>query len=192
MKRRRTSALLGLAGLLAAGVLLALTLAASALAWSPSSLPPGWGVDHIIAANATSCPSAYRIRTTSPGVFSDPLCEDSPTYQHDFDAFVDAHYTAPTTQASTTAAVITEPPATTTDPAPAPAPQPVPTTTATTTVQGLTPAEQALQDQIDQLRAQLAALTDRVSAIEAYLAKGGFVTDTVSSALVAEISTTGS
>jgi hypothetical protein len=159
MKRRRTSALLGLAGLLAAGVLLALTLAASALAWSPSSLPPGWGVDHIIAANATSCPSAYRIRTT---------------------------------QASTTAAVITEPPATTTDPAPAPAPQPVPTTTATTTVQGLTPAEQALQDQIDQLRTQLAALTDRVTAIEAYLAKGGFVTDTVSSALVAEISTTGS
>jgi hypothetical protein len=171
---RRTLAALTLAAL---GLFVGLSFAPDALAWSPGNLPAGWSTDHVIAVNAPSCPSAYRIRTATPGVFSDPICEDSPTYQADFDAYVDAHYTPPATTTSTTATTATETvPATTTavtttDPAvtatepvttqPAPAPAPTTTTTADpvpTTVAATDPTIVSLQAQIDALRAELSQL----------------------------------
>jgi hypothetical protein len=176
---RRTLAALILAVL---GLFVGLSFASDALAWSPGNLPPGWSTDHVIAVNAPSCPSAYRIHTATAGVFSDPICEDSPTYQADFDAYVDAHYTPPappappptTTAASTTTPATTTAPATTdvtttapavtaTDPVttqPAPAP-PTPTdttTTATATVATTDPVIANLQAQIDALHAELSKL----------------------------------
>lgn len=159
MKRRITT-FAGLAAALAAGLLVALTLAASAFAWSPDSLPPGFTVDHIRAVGAATCEDSYRIHSSMPGVFSDPFCTDSPTYQQDFDAWVNAHYTPPatTTAASTTATTSTVPastdPVTTTDAAPAPAPAP----SVTTDAQVTTDAIAGLQAQIDALRAELQQL----------------------------------
>lgn len=145
------------------GVLAALVVAPAALAWTPDNLPPGWTVDHIQNVGATSCPSAYRIRTATAGVFSDPFCEDSPTYQQDFDGYVDAHYTAPpattTTPATTatptdTTVTVTDPTTTAATPAP---PAPAPVTTAQTTT-ATDPVIADLQSQIDALRAELRQL----------------------------------
>lgn len=72
------------------------------------------------------------------------------------------------------------PPATT--PA-APAAPTAPTTTDTTT----TPSTADLQAQIDALAARIAALEARTKAVEDYLAAGGFITDTVSSAYVVTV-----
>lgn len=102
---------------------------------------------------------------------------------------------APTTTETTT----TEPapPATTTTTADAPAPAPTTTDTTTTTATAAPSIDSAasaptaheitdadLQSQIDELRAEVAALEARTTTIEDYLAAGGFVTDTVSSAYV--------
>lgn len=163
---RRTLAALTLAAL---GLFVGLSFAPDALAWSPGNLPSGWTVDHITSVGAATCPSAYRIRTATAGVFSDPICEDSPTYQADFDAYVDAHYTPPATTTSTpvatvpatTTAVTTTDPVTvtqtttTTDPGPVPAPT---TTAAASTVAATDPTIVALQAQIDALRAELSQL----------------------------------
>lgn len=172
-----------IAALLAAGALAALSLGVGrASAWSPTDLPPGWTISHELS-NAQTCPEAWRIHTPSNADFSDPFCTDSPTYQQDFDAWVDARYTAPppTTAATTvpplttTVVITTTTPADTnttpasTDPNPNPPPAPAPqqpvtnTFTVTTTA---SPVEQSLQAQIDALSAQIAGLTNRVTRLE--------------------------
>lgn len=153
--RHRFLTLASLPALAAAGILAALTLAPAANAWNPSSLPPGWTADHIIdVAQGSPCPEAYRIRT--PTMFSDPFCTNSPTYQQDFDAWVDTHYTAPATTtatfSSTTTAASTTP-ATATDPT---STQPAPPAATTD-----------YQAQIDDLKSQIAALKLRVDRLEA-------------------------
>jgi hypothetical protein len=186
MKRTLT-----LAALFAAGCAAALSLGVHrASAWGPNDLPPGWFVEHISVLHTTVCPESYRIWTTNRASWSDPFCTDSSSFQADFDAWVNSHYTPPpatttaetvppvtttivittTTPAPTTATTATTSgPATATGPsAPAPAPEPAPvavtnTVTVTTTV---TPVEQSLQAQIDALAAQLASLTDRVTRLE--------------------------
>lgn len=69
------------------------------------------------------------------------------------------------------------------------APPSAPTETSSTPAAPTAPAGPTttadLQAQIDALAAKVAALEARVQALEAYLAEGGFVTDTVSSAYVA-------
>lgn len=169
-----------LAALAAAGVLAALAFAPSASAWSPTQLPPGWTIHHIIAINTPVCPERYQILEYTAGVFKDvspEFCIDSPTYQQDFDAWIDARYTAPVTTTApppvTTTVVITTttPGATTTAPAEtttlpaAPAPPPS-TTNVVTVITTVSPVEQSLQAQIDALTAQIAALTDRVTRLE--------------------------
>lgn len=169
------------AALITAGMLAALVVAPTASAWSPGNLPPGFSTSHATdVAPGSPCPESYSIFGPG-GSGSGPLCTNSPTYQQDFDAFVDAHYTAPSTTApttqpgaTTTVVVTTTTPAdTTTTAAPAdttapaqpgtPAPA---TTNVTTVVTTATPLEQSLQAQIDQLAAQLAAVTDRVTRLE--------------------------
>lgn len=167
-----------LAALAAAGVLASLAFAPAASAWSPTQLPPGWTVHHEVS-NATTCPEAYRIFEYTAGVFKDvspAFCLDSPTWQQDFDAWIDARYTAPVTTTApppvTTTVVITttvpvdttttQPPADTT----ALPPAPPPTVNVTTIVTTVSPVEQSLQAQIDALTAQLAAITDRVTRLE--------------------------
>lgn len=208
MIRRRITLLTALGALTAAGVAAGLAFAPTALAWSPANLPPGWTVDHIQNVGAASCPSAYRIRTATAGVFSDPLCEDSPTYQHDFDAYVDAHYSPPpttpatTTGSTSTVATTTTAAATTTDTTTAQAPAapaaPMTTdttaavTTATTTTSTVDTALASLQAQIDTLSAQLAQLTDRVARVEravdaAWLAYQQALTEGVSAPAAADL-----
>lgn len=116
---------------LAAGFLAALSLAPAAFAWSPSDLPPGWYTEHIVGLHTSTCTESYRIWTSDRGVFSDPFCTDSPSYQADFDGWVNAHYTPPpssTTTASSTVTVTTTAATTT-----APAVSSSTTTTTTTT-----------------------------------------------------------
>lgn len=141
-----------------AGLVAALVFASTAAAWSPSSLPPGFYTDRIVdVAQNSPCPEAYRIH--SPSSFSDPFCTSSPTYQQDFDAWVDARYTPPAATTATTAALPgtttnATSPVTTTGPAAAqPAPPPATTTD--------------YQAQIDDLKSQIAALKVRVDRLEA-------------------------
>lgn len=167
--KRRLAAFVALAALCAAGALAALSFAPTASAWSPTDLPPGWGVSHIMAVGATVCPDSYRISSTT--TFSDPFCADSPTYQADFDAWVNAHYAAPvtTTETTTAAATTTTPVDTTTQPtttpanttttaAPAAPAQPAQTVTVTTLDPAVTAALTDLQAQINALRAQVSKL----------------------------------
>lgn len=185
--KRRASALIVI---FAAGCLAALSLGASrASAWTIDALPPGFATSHTHVNDAPSCADYYTISYASAsGTFSRNLCTDSPTYQQDLDAFVDAHYTAPVTTTATTTqpgatttvvitttapaattATTTGPTDTTTAPvdttvsAPAPA---APVTTVVTVITTATPLEQSLQAQIDALAAKIAALTDRVTVIE--------------------------
>lgn len=188
--RRRTILIAPLVALIcAAGFAVALlSFPAVASAWSPTSLPPGWTIEHDTGGLDPNCQDAYRIWTEGRAAFSNALCTASPSYQADFDAWVDAHYTAPpppppTTTASTTSttspAVTTTVPATTTvtttttttvpapDPAPPTTTTPTPaTTTPTVTAPTLTPVEQSLQDQLDTLTAAIAAVTDRLARLE--------------------------
>lgn len=159
-----------LCALCAAGAIAALSFAPSAFAWSPTNLPPGFSTIHIIDSSPTSpCPSAYRIFGPG-GVGTDPLCENSPTYQADFDAFIDAHYTAPatTTAATTTAAAsttqadtTTTSPTTTAETATTPPPA---QTAPTSTVPGCD-----LQCQVDALTVQLAQIRSELSRLEQIL-----------------------
>lgn len=157
--------------LCAAGLAVALlTFPAIAGAWGPGSLPPGWTVSHQMQQGATVCPSSYAI--VAPAAASPYFCEDSPTYQQDFDAWVDAHYTAPTTAATTTAATTTDttPVPTTTDATAttavtttaaagtAPAPGPAATTTVTVT-------DPTVDARLTALEANYVALAKRVDAI---------------------------
>lgn len=183
MKKRPLFSALALASLAAAGVLASLAFAPAASAWSPTQLPPGWTVHHEVS-NATTCNDAYRIFEYTAGVFKDvspAFCLDSATYQQDFDAWIDARYTAPvttaapppvtttvvittTTPADTTTTTVTQPPPDTTTTTP----PPVQTSTVnvTTIVTTVSPVEQALQAQIDALTAQIAVLTSRVTRLE--------------------------
>lgn len=171
---RKLTALVTLA---AAGAFAALVIATPASAWSPSNLPSGWSVSSVVTMGANYCAQAYRIWTADRSQVSDAFCTDSPTYQQDFDAWIDARYTAPvtttatppvtttvtiTTTTPTDTATVTQPAETTTTPPP-PQTTPVNVTTIVTTAG---PVEQALQAQIDALTAQIAALTDRVTRLE--------------------------
>lgn len=121
-----------------AGFAAASFLTGSALAWSPDNLPPGVSVE-IHGVGACTNPSAdyYKLEQTQNGTvvaISDRFCTDSPTYQQDFDAWVNAHYTPPPT---TTAAATTTPTTSTgasTTPTPTPTPNPAPAPATTTTV----------------------------------------------------------
>ena len=99
MSRHRT-ALLALTALAATLGLFAAT-ASPASAWSIVDLPPGFTANHIVIVDGVPCPSGYVIfgpgfiRTDADG--SGLLCENSPTFQADVDAWVTAHYTAPVT-----------------------------------------------------------------------------------------------
>lgn len=143
--------------LAAAGLLAALVFASTASAWSPSDLPPGFYTDRIVdVAPSSPCPEAYRLH--SPSSFSDPFCTNSPTYQQDFDAWIDARYTAPATTTATTDTFSS----TTTDASTSPA-----TTTAPTSTQPAPPATTDYQAQIDDLKSQVSALKLRVDHLEA-------------------------
>jgi hypothetical protein len=143
--KRRLSLSTVLAVSLAAGMLAALSHAPSALAWAPDNLPPGWTAEQIHTVHAQSCEWSYRIWTAGRAAWSNPFCTDSPSFQTDFDGWVDAHYTAPpppppattatpitvTIPTSTTVATATTPSVTVTEAAP-PTGAPVDTTTSPT------------------------------------------------------------
>lgn len=179
---RRTILIAPLVALIcAAGFAVALlSFPAVASAWSPTSLPPGWTIEHDTGGLDPNCQDAYRIWTDTH-VFSDLLCTASPTYQQDFDAWVDAHYTPPatttaapaTTAATTTdtvpvtttvaAATTTAAPPTTTD---ATAPAPAVTTTASAPVTTTATCDVAcLNARVAVLEQNYAALASRVDAI---------------------------
>jgi len=177
--RSRLAQFVALCALCAAGALAALSFAPAAGAWGPSDLPPGFTLHHYYSAGWTApsdlagpCPAWDVIY--GGGASSPDLCENSPTYQQDFDAWVNAHYTAPvtttaaptttaadtttTTTTTTTEAATTAPADTTTTAAAAlPAP-PTQTVTVTTPDPAVTAAIADLQAQIDALSAQVAQL----------------------------------
>jgi hypothetical protein len=122
-------------------VAIALTLPATAIAWDVNSLPAGFAVLHTFDAAAVTCRDYYQVAYAPTSTRSGHLCTDSPTFQQDLDAFVDANYTAPvtttavppsptTSTAATTTAPATTDATTTTDPT---------TTTAATTTTSTTP-----------------------------------------------------
>lgn len=187
--KSKASAAIALAALLGAGLLAALALAPAASAWSPTDLPAGWTVHHIVVSGVNTCAERYQIfEYDSSGKFvnvSPEFCTDSSSYQADFDAWVNDHYTPPATTAPTTTAdtatSTTDPAATTTtstdatstdqtstdatttDAAPAPAPAPPVTDTTTTTAAPAPVCDVQcqiadLQSQIDSLRGQLGQL----------------------------------
>ena len=150
--------LVALIGVLAVGFAAAALVAPRpALAWSPSNLPPGFRLTHTTVVGATVCPEYYQF--IAPAV-SNPFCLDSPTYQQDFDAWVDAHYTPPpTTTDGTTTAL---PPTTTSDPQSGGGTTPTDTTTTTVTVPA---AGATVEERLAALEAEYAALAARVDAI---------------------------
>jgi hypothetical protein len=173
--RRRTILIAPFVALIcAAGFATALlSFPATAAAWSPTSLPPGWTIEHDTGGLDPDCQDAYRIWTDTH-VFSGLFCTASPSYQQDFDAWVDAHYTAPATTAPptttdntvpvTTAPTATD--ATTTAAAPvgtttADPGAPTPTTTTPTAVCDVA----CLNARVAVLEQSYAALAGRVDAI---------------------------
>lgn len=151
--KKPLATIVSLAGLAAVGTLAALTLASPALAWGPTDLPPGWSVIHMSTLGSGYCHESYTILTTGHADISSPFCTDSPTYQADFDAWIDARYTLPTTAATTAPATVAATVTVTTETQPA-APLP-PSTTADA------------QAQIADLQSQIAALRLRVDHLEA-------------------------
>lgn len=158
---------------LTAGVAAAvtLTLPHDAKAWSITNLPAAFHVSHI--SGGSGCSPYYSIiylAGDGTGAVSPDLCDNSPTFQQDLDAFVDSPCTAvgatctppppppppPTTAASTTDASVT-----TTE-----------TTTATVTVTdpATTTAPTTNDDVLAKLSARVSALEQRQTVDEARLA----------------------
>lgn len=155
MKRLHAAALtLSLAAGLA--VAIALTSPTVAQAWDINNLPPGFIAVHTSASGVVTCPEYWTVgyipNTTNN---SGHLCTDSPTFQQDLDAFVDANYTAPVT--TTAEPTVT---AATTTAAPPPA-DPVGTTTTVT----VTAPDVSIESRVAALEANYAALAKRVDAI---------------------------
>jgi hypothetical protein len=162
----------------AAGVAaaIALTVPAVAQAWSPTNLPPGVTIVQHGSLSDPSSPCAEWWYLKADGAVSPKFCTDSPTYQQDFDAWVDAHYTPPatttapptTTGTDTTATTTAAPSATTTTTA-LPAGDPGATTTTATPTQTVTVTVTAIDptinDRLTALEQQYAALAARVDAI---------------------------
>jgi hypothetical protein len=158
-----------------------LTTAPPASAWSIVDLPPGFTATHIVIADGSPCPSGYVIfgpgfiRTDADG--SGLLCENSPTFQADLDAWVDAHYTAPVTttapppaDATTTAPITTTDTSTTvtTPTATTPAPTPAEPAPAAPTVTVTTPGQTITVIATDpNLEARVSALEQRQTVDEA-------------------------
>jgi hypothetical protein len=128
MRRRTTLLALGslLAGLAAA---VALTTAPAAQAWDIHALPAGYSVEHDTSTSSV-CPDSYYI--FGYGKTSPQLCTDSPSFQQDLDAFIDATCpvaVCPPPAAPTTATTAADPPPAPTTTAADPPPPPAPTTT---------------------------------------------------------------
>lgn len=157
-----------------------------ASAYDIGNLPAAFHVSHITGNGA--CSPYYQIIYVAgdgTGAVSPDLCENSPTFQQDLDAFVGSPCTAAGATCTPPPPVTTTAPATTaavsTDAAP---PAPAPTTVTVTTV--LT--DPTIDQRLTALEANYAALAKRVDAIanantaswdafSASLAAGGTVAD---------------
>lgn len=174
-----------LAAVLVAGIAAAALISApSASAWDLGSLPPGFAYDDVVYDMSTGIYS-YEVVYKPNGVLVDvthivygtaqyPAAPTDPNFQANLDAFVNAHYTAPTTTsaptttaaATTTAATTTQAAPTTTAAAAAPV-APSATTTDTQTVAiTTTVADPTLVDRVTALESEYAALAARVDAIQ--------------------------
>lgn len=169
MKRFHAAALtLALAAGFAAAA--ALTVPSVAQAWDVNSLPAGFTTFVRSDSSGGPCPLAYRIEYVPSLAVSGYLCTDSPTFQQDLDAFVDANYTAPVTTNAATTPAATSTVAVTTDAVTAPQ-APSTTTTATASAETVTVTTVITDPTIDaRLTAleQKQAVTDaRIAALEA-------------------------
>jgi hypothetical protein len=171
---RRAHVLIAVAAALGLATALSVTTK-PALAWDVHNLPPAFHVEHTVTTRST-CPSYYTIVYApdgtgygKTGAVSPDLCDDSPTFQQDLDAFVSSPCTYPgatctpppppattATDASTTTAA-----ATTTEGSPPPAPTTTQTVTVTTTV-----VDPTIAERLAALEAKYAELAARVDAIE--------------------------
>jgi hypothetical protein len=194
--------------LVVTGLAAAFALARPAQAWDVNHLPATFHVTHEHTGAATCgdyyviiyAPDGFGVGKT--GATLPNLCADSPTFQQDLDAFVDAPCSSPgatctaatTTAAATTAApdtttaaTTTAPPVTTTtvDPPPvtvttttitetSPATTATATMTATTTTTDVTAELAKLQAEIDALSARVTVLETKTGPVAVGPAPSGY------------------
>ncbi len=156
---------------LVAGVVCASLITPSANAWDVNSPPTGFQSEHHTDSAATSCSEYYVL--IGYGAVSGHLCTDSPTFQQDVDAFVNANCPPAICAPPTTTTTDTAPATTTTDTQTQPATDPVTTDPVTVTTDAAAPTTTVSSDDLAQIKAELVdleqrlvALSKRVDAIE--------------------------